>query len=207
MAYQEQMTARLGWVVGAILVSTAALANPSNAHAEEFDGPWVGVTAGYDIFDAGDEADDSEDGITYGFTAGYDFNLGGVIVGFEGEISDSSVDATASDVIANGDSLTLSAGRDLFAGVRVGVPVTENVLLYGKGGYTNQRFNAEYTLGNTTESASENLDGFRIGAGAELDLGSAFGRLEYRYSEYGSFSDTDLETSRHQVMVTAGMRF
>ena len=207
MTFQDHMTARLTVLFGAVLVSAVALTNPSAAHAEEFEGPWVGVTTGYDTFDSGDEVDGSEDGITYGIAAGYDFNLGGIIAGVEGEISDSSVDATASDVIANGDSLSLSAGRDLYAGIRVGVPVMDNVLLYGKGGYTNQRLNAEYKLGNTTESASENLDGFRLGAGAELDLGSAFGRLEYRYSEYGTFSDTDLETSRHQVMVTAGLRF
>ena len=194
-------------VTGAAFLASLALITPSTASAQEFDGVWIGATAGYDSFDSGDSDGTSEDGIAYGIALGYDFNLSVLVVGIEGEVAESSVKASGANVLVNGDSLTLSADRDLYAGFRVGVPVTKTILLYGKGGYSNQRFNAAYTLGNTTERDSDNVDGFRVGAGAEIALGKAFGRLEYRYSEYGSFSDTDLETSRHQVMLTAGARF
>ena len=115
--------------------------------------------------------------------------------------------ATGTDILEEGDELTLSVGRDLYAGLRVGFPVSDKVMLFAKGGYSNQRISATYTLDDETVSESDTVNGFRLGAGVELDLGQPFARLEYRYSDYGSFSDTELETSRHQVMLTAGLRF
>ncbi|WFL76133.1 outer membrane beta-barrel protein [Altererythrobacter arenosus] len=189
-------------VVALMSVATPAMAQDDNA----FDGAWVGATGGYDGFDAGADTD-AEDGFVYGIALGYDFDLGGVLVGAEIEATDSSVKATAADILEDGDELSLSVGRDLYAGVRIGVPLSDTVLAYAKAGYTNQRFSASYTFDDETMSVSENMDGYRLGAGVELDLGAPFGRIEYRYSGYGRFSDADLETSRHQLMLTAGMRF
>ncbi|WP_340586272.1 porin family protein [Erythrobacter alti] len=189
--------------------SILVIVTPAYAQDDQpFNGPWVGATAGYDTFSSGgDEDDSSEDGIAYGIALGYDVNLGNVVVGVEAELSDSSVSASAADVLETGDLLTLSAGRDIYAGVRVGVPVTESLMVYAKGGYSNQRFTATYSMDDLVEAESGNTDGWRVGGGIEYDLGQPFARLEYRYSDYGSFSDTDFETSRHQVMLTAGLRF
>ncbi len=41
----------------------------------------------------------------------------------EGEISDSSVRAVASDILDDGDELNISAGRDIYAGIRLGAGV------------------------------------------------------------------------------------
>ncbi len=197
-------------VTSAAIIALSTAAAPAFAQdSKPFHGPWVGANVGYDVFDAGTDEDDdsSEDGIAYGISAGYDFNFGGFVMGIEGEVGDSSVSESESDVFEAGDELALKAGRDLYAGVRLGVPVSDTLLVYAKGGYTNQRFKLEYTLDGDTESVGDNIDGFRLGAGAEVAFGEGFGRLEYRYSDYGSFSDTDLETSRHQVMLTAGIRF
>ncbi|MBX7501581.1 outer membrane beta-barrel protein [Qipengyuania sp. YG27] len=196
----------------AAIVVVSTVASPAFAQdSKPFHGPWVGATAGYDVFDAGDgEGEDeggSEDGFAYGVALGYDYNLGNFVLGVEGEIGDSSVSASDTDVFEDGDELILKAGRDLYAGIRLGVPVNDTLMIYAKGGYTNQRFNLAYTLDDETESDGDNIGGFRLGAGAEFAFGQGFGRLEYRYSDYGSFSDTDLETSRHQIMLTAGMRF
>lgn len=195
----------------ASIVAATFLTGITPAHAgngKPFHGPWAGATAGYDNFSSGDDEEDSSaDGIVYGATLGYDFNLGGFVIGAEGELTDSGVDASASDVLEAGDALTLSAGRDIYAGLRVGVPVSDTVLAYAKGGYTNQRFSATYTVDGDSETLSGNVDGWRIGGGIEVDLGQPFARLEYRYSSYGSFSETDLETGRHQIVATAGLRF
>ncbi|MXO49692.1 outer membrane beta-barrel protein [Erythrobacter gaetbuli] len=196
--------------IAAILVVSSAASPAFAQDSKPFHGPWVAANIGYDVFDAdgSDEEDgSSEDGIAYGVSLGYDYNFGNFVVGVEGEIGDSSVSASETDVLEAGDELALKAGRDLYAGIRLGVPVSDTLLIYAKGGYTNQRFNLEYTLGGETESEGDNIDGYRLGAGAEVALGKAFGRLEYRYSDYGAFSDTDLETNRHQVMLTAGLRF
>ena len=81
------------------------------------------------------------------------------------------------------------------------------MMVFAKGGYTNQRFKAAYTLDGETVLESDNSDGFRVGAGVELDFGQPFARLEYRYSDYGSFSEAEFETSRHQIMLATGVRF
>ncbi|WP_338243368.1 outer membrane protein [Aurantiacibacter hainanensis] len=196
-------------LLSAAVVAVSTAATPAFAQENlPFTGPWVGATAGYDKFTTGDEDDDgSEDGIAYGIALGYDVNLGGVLIGAEAELTDNGVSATAFDVLEDDDELTLSAGRDIFAGVRVGVPLNDVAMLFAKGGYTNQRFSATYSLDDESETLSENLDGFRLGGGVEFDLGQPFARIEYRYSDYGSFSEADLETKRHQVMLTAGVRF
>ncbi|MXO61259.1 outer membrane beta-barrel protein [Altererythrobacter salegens] len=198
-------TALAASIVAAFTFSGAAPAYAQDDKA--FTGPWAGAVVGYDTFTSGDDTDDSEDGVTYGIALGYDVNLGGVVLGVEGELADSSVSASATDVLQDDDMLTLSAGRDLYAGIRVGVPVSETMLLFAKAGYSNQRFAATYELDDEVESMGENLDGYRIGGGLEFDFGQPFARIEYRYSDYGAFSATDIETSRHQVMVTAGLRF
>lgn len=197
-------------MLAAALVAASTAAPAFAQDDRPFHGPWVGASVGYDNFSAGEDGTDddgSEDGVAYGVAFGYDYNFGGVVVGAEAEIGDSSVAATATDFLVAGDEFRLAAGRDLYAGLRIGVPVSDKVLIYGKGGYTNQRFKATYTDATGTESFADNVDGFRLGAGVELDLGQPFARLEYRYSDYGSFSDSDIETSRHQLMLTAGIRF
>lgn len=190
-----------------LLAAAAATTNAAPAFAQDetsFQGFWIGAHAGYDSIGVDD---DSEDGVVYGISTGYDFRLGDAVIGVEAELSESSVSSTASDVFAVGDEIRLAAGRDIYAGFRVGLPLNDNLLMYGKAGYTNLRAKASYTLGNMVTDESSTSGGYRLGAGAELSLGRPFARIEYRYSHYGDFDDIDFEADRHQVMVTAGYRF
>ena len=65
--------------------------------------------------------------------------------------------------------------------------VGPQIMIYGKAGYTNARATVSYTFGATTGTVSDNLDGYRLGAGVQYTQGHMFGRLEYRYSDYGDF--------------------
>ncbi|WP_339825078.1 porin family protein [uncultured Parasphingorhabdus sp.] len=196
-------------LLAAACIAAFTATAPAAAQDERpFNGPWIGANIGYDSFTSGDDGDDtSEDGIAYGIALGYDINLGRVVLGIEGEIGDSSVRASVSDALEDGDVLKISSGRDIYAGIRLGVPVSDKMMVFAKGGYTNQRFKAAYTLDGETVLESDNSDGFRVGAGVELDFGQPFARLEYRYSDYGSFSEAEFETSRHQIMLATGVRF
>lgn len=195
----------------ASIVVASIFAGITPAHAQEdmpFNGPWAGAAAGYDVFTSGDDEDDSsEEGIVYGIALGYDANVRGVVIGAEAELTESGIRASTGDVLEDGDEFTLSVARDIYAGVRIGMPVSDKMMLFAKGGYTNQRFKATYTIDDESETTGESVDGFSLGGGIEFDLGEPFARIEYRYSDYGSFSDADLETNRHQVMLTAGLRF
>jgi outer membrane immunogenic protein len=105
-----------------------------------------------------------------------------------------------------GDALCADAGRELYIGGRAGVLVGRNVLLYGKAGYTNARFDVDYDdgtpAGTNDFSFSENLDGVRVGLGAQFGISrNTYIRTEGRYSNYEQGSD------RGQVTAAFGFRF
>ena len=182
-------------------VAAAALtATPAAAQAPQ--GPRVEALVGYDALrvDIDDDgipgAVDStfkDEGVLYGLGVGYDFALGnGASLGVDLEATDSKV--KESNVAG-----TLEASRDLYAGGRVSFPLgADGSNVYLKGGYTKARFEA--TAGTIRES--ENLDGYRLGAGAQFAIGGkAYVGGEYRFSDY------EQDVRRHQLALTVGTRF
>lgn len=211
--------------------SVAAIASPAAAQDATdgtFTGPRVEALVGYDVSKAGSDIDDdvnedndqSIDGVTYGVGIGYDFNAGGVVLGLEGELTDSSADVEFDG--ADGEFFGLgdvNAGRDIYVGARAGILANPDMLLYVKGGYTNARYNVNSSFDGDEFRAKIDTDGFRVGAGAEYALNeNTFAKLEYRYSNYseaeldfeGDSPDVDLgetDLDRHQVMLAFGYRF
>jgi outer membrane immunogenic protein len=208
---------------GSALAGTPALAQIVDS---PFSGPRVEALVGYDATKAGssidndvDEDDDqTSDGLLYGIGAGYDIDTGGVVLGVEGEFTES----TAKTGSNNGDPENFSfgrvkTGRDLYVGGRVGVKATPSTLVYAKGGYTNARFDTLATDGETELEADFDTDGWRLGAGVETLLGpNSFAKVEYRYSKYGEAEvdfgpgETDrfdVDLDRHQVVAGVGFRF
>ena len=208
--------------------SMLAAATPAMAQDSAFDGFRVEALAGYDISQAGssvdneadEDNDQSIDGFNYGVGAGYDFTVGNVVLGLEGELTDSTAEVEFTD----GDIETfglgnVETGRDLYVGARVGVLAQPDLLLYAKGGYTNARYNFKGSFDGEDYNARVDTDGFRIGAGAEYALsGNTYAKLEYRYSNYsdaeidyeGDLADVDLgeiDVDRHQIMAGFGFRF
>ncbi|MBX7457206.1 outer membrane beta-barrel protein [Qipengyuania sp. 1NDH17] len=210
-------------VAGSMLaVATPAMAQDS----ENFDGFRLEALAGYDVAQAGSsvdtegEDDESIEGLAYGVGAGYDFDAGGVVLGLEAEYvgSTGEVDVDGGDPEGFGLG-TVSAGRDLYLGGRIGVKANDDLLVYAKGGYTNATFDVLSRDGDIEYRADIDTDGYRVGAGLEYALsGNTFAKVEYRYSNYsdaeldfeGDAPDVDLgeiDLDRHQVMAGFGMRF
>jgi outer membrane immunogenic protein len=169
-------------------------AEPAAAKPSEFTGFKVEGLAGYD------------EGFVYGVGAGYDLQLGRLVLGGEAELSDSTDKECLTAAFAPGDRFCAISGRNLYAGGRIGFAVAPRTLLYGKVGYANQRVTIDYTAGTPVAlasfRASDNLDGIRLGAGLEQKLGrNAYIKGEYRYSDYenGSF--------KHDGVVGIGFRF
>ena len=196
----------------------SAVATPSLAQNQApFTGAHVEALAGYDALGVGDaDLNDSADGVFYGVSAGYDFQLGGLIAGIEGEVTDSSTKRRGSDLISVGDSARVDADRDLYVGARIGFAAGPSTMIYAKGGYTNAKLKAEYNNGaGLLSTDGVTLDGYRIGAGIEQKFNifgpSGFVKAEYRYSNYKNLDfgsaniDTDLD--RHQLLVGLGVRF
>ncbi len=218
----------------ALLTAGSLMAISAPAFAQDgtstFTGPRVEAILGYDISKAGSTIDDdtpdndndqSIDGFMYGIAVGYDYDLGGAVVGLEAELSDSTakVEAENGD-IENFGFGNVKAGRDIYLGARVGFKAAPDALVYVKGGYTNARYNIASTFDGEDFRQSLDTDGYRIGAGAEYAVSeNSFVKLEYRYSNYSegeidfetdAVDDSDrfdIDTDRHQIVVGYGFRF
>lgn len=151
-----------------LLVSVAA----TPAMAQDFTGPRVGVELGVvdDDFGGTDEA-------TYGVLAGYDIDMGALVVGatasYTGLFDDEGTDA-----------------RDLTVAGRLGAKLAPMTLVYGTVGYS-----------NLDADGASSIDGARFGVGLEHDFGRVFGSLETRYSNYEAGFET------YQTVVGLAVRF
>ena len=177
-----------------ILIATAATATlfaagPAFAQAAPVGGR-VEAIVGYDAVKAYGEKDS---GLLYGLGAGYDFAVSPTIsIGADVEATDSTQKEGDNDIAS------VRAGRDLYAGGRVNIAVSDAANIYLKGGYTNARFKAS----DGVDTFAENFDGYRLGAGAQFRLsGKSYIGGEYRFSDYED------GLTRHQVAMTVGTRF
>lgn len=192
-------------LVAALL--TGAMATP--AMAQDGVAPGSFHITGILGYDAPDGDVDDASGVVYGVSAGYDFNIGrNLVVGPEVELTSASTDECASGINRAGDELCIEAGRDIYAGARIGVRFGSlgRHIAYVGGGYSNAQVKLRYdaNLTGTTGdfNVSEDLDGYRLKGGVELGLGrNVYARAEYRYSDY----EDDL--ARHQVVGGIGLRF
>lgn len=164
----------------------AGLAAPAMAQDNAaFTGFRVEALVGYDNVDV--PGLKNPDGVLYGIGAGYDAQLGGVVVGVEADVTDS----TTKVKLVGPD---IESDRDLYVGGRIGTLVGSG-LLYAKVGYTNARFEVNGAGGS-------NNDGVRAGIGYEYLLsGKSFLKLEYRYSNYEG------GVERNQAVAGFGFRF
>ncbi|MEI9927465.1 MAG: outer membrane beta-barrel protein [Sphingomonas sp.] len=146
-------------------LAVAAFATPRlRPGCQTFTGPRAEAIAGWDHVTDDSIYGSSKDGVVYGGALGYDYQTGKAVFGIEGEVTGASTKDQDSGVLVAGDSLRVKAGRDLYAGARVGYAVTPSALLYVKGGYTNARIDQLYASPTTTIVDHDNLDGWRLGA-------------------------------------------
>jgi len=153
----------------ALVAATAAAFAATPALASDFAGPRIEVTAGADDVTRGVDPTD----VTYGAGLGYDLQFGRVVAG---------VEATVDNVFDR---------RDLGVGARLGYVVNDNILLYGKAGYSNWR-----------QVAGRSTEGLRLGGGLEVNVaGPVYAKAEYRYTDFEG------NLGRHGGLVGVGIRF
>lgn len=210
-----------------LFAGTALVATPALAQTDPtFTGPRVEATLGYDHVGAGSDVNNNNgrddqkiDGLLYGGGIGYDVaTASGLVLGAEGEITGSTAKSSRSNYTTDFGFGRVKQGRDLYVGGRLGYVVAPTTMVYAKGGYTNSRLNVLAGSTNQTTDTDFNLDGYRVGAGVEHAMGPrTYAKLEYRYSNYGrgqidyadgaTSSKFDVDTDRHQVVASYGIRF
>ncbi|QAY78224.1 porin family protein [Sphingosinicella sp. BN140058] len=187
------------------LAATALVTYGSAARAEDFTGPRVEATIGWDQlrFDLaryGIAGTNKESDIAWGLGVGYDLPLNAnLIAGVEASVTFSDVDKAFSDGTTDYGA---HARRDLELSGRLGTRIGSNALLYGKLGYTNFRVGQETSSAGLTSVDTVNLDGVRLGTGIKVALSkAAYLKTEYRYSNYQD------GVSRNDVVTGLGLRF
>lgn len=153
----------------AIVAAAAAVFAATPALASDFAGPRIEVTAGADDVTAGVDPTD----VTYGVGVGYDLQFGKVVAGVEAGV-DNAFDR-----------------RDIGVGARLGYVINENVLAYGKVGYSDWR-----------QVSGRSIEGLRLGGGLEVNVaGPFYGKVEYRYTDFEG------KVGKHGGLVGVGLRF
>ncbi len=207
-----------------------AAASPALAQDEDtqFTGFRVEALAGYDSTEAGSSApedtlptgEDSVDGIVLGVGIGYDYDFGTVVLGGEAEITFTSADSEfAADTFEGLDAGELSSNGEIYLGLRAGANVTDDALLYIKGGIVNSRIDLESSINGIPIDDDVDLNGYRLGLGGEVMFTQNWlVKLEYRYTNFeegeidfgGDVPDSprfDIDTDRHQIVLGVGYRF
>ncbi len=196
----------IGAAAAALCFATPAFAQDDSS---VFQGISIAAIGGVDALSIQqNNAADSTRGVLYGISGGYDHDTGGVVIGIQAEFSDSSASYDIEDLIVAGDEFSSSAGRNIYAGARVGFHASPKTLLYVGGGYVDSKLTSRYTDSTGTLSQSETKGGFRVSGGGELALGkNFFGRLEMRYQDLGSYNVFGMATgfARTNTQIVAGL--
>lgn len=143
-------------------------------------------------------------GITYGLAAGYDVPITGkIFLGIEATAHARGANACTANAVIPGAEICAGFKRDAAITAHAGAQIGDRGKLYVLAGYSNARLRTTVAIpGQDLVATSQNLGGYRVGAGYRQDLGSGlFAKAEYRYSNYAG------DTSRHQGVLAVGLKF
>jgi outer membrane immunogenic protein len=169
-------------------------------------GPYAGVTLGYAF--AGETEDEfgnsiDTDGFLLGGFAGYNYQVGNIVAGAEADIGYSWEDGSNAGV-------TSESGVEGSLRARLGYVVSPNILLYATAGGAAK----DLEVSGFGDSDSNTMIGWTAGAGADMMVTeNIFGRVEYRYTDFGSEDFTlggttaDVSDKNHRINFGLGMKF
>jgi outer membrane immunogenic protein len=179
-----------------LIASASVLAlMASAAHAQDFDGPYVGGEIGYATGEAdlewqnmgatnSDELD--YDGWDIGLNAGWRRQFpNNFVLGVELGGNYSDVDGSTSNIFNQGLDASLEKDWEVFLSGKMGAIVQPNTLVYVIGGAQTADFDAQVTDGTDTWNSSDWEWGLHLGVGAEYLINTNLSvRGEYKYQMY-----------------------
>ncbi len=169
-------------------------------------GPYAGVNLGYGFSGRVKEPGNSisTDGFLGGAFVGYNYQMdNNFVLGAEGDIGYSGVKGSNAGVEAK-------AGLEGSLRARLGYAISPDILLYGTAGGAAQSL--KVTEGGLSDRNT--MLGWTAGAGTDIKFtDNVFGRVEYRYTDYGKESFTtgsgtrDVDSRDHRINFGVGMKF
>ena len=194
------------YAADAVMEEPPAPATMEEAPLNTWSGPYAGVSLGYNF--SGNTTtpttDIDTDGFVGGVFGGYNAQSGMFVYGLEGDIGYS--DSNGANALT--ESSTSSVDGSLRA--RMGVAVTDDVLLYATGGGAGQSLK----LSDPAGSDRNTMLGWTAGGGVDVKITEqVFGRVEYRYTDFSS-SDFNtgsgtqsIDSNENRVSFGVGMKF
>ena len=168
-------------------------------------GPYAGISAGYGFSGHAKVHDGGPDIKTKGFVGGvfggYQWQQENFVYGAEADLGYNGTKGDSGGVNSKG-------GFEGSLRARLGYAVTPEILLYGTGGgaLKNQKVSVP------GDSDSSTMLGWTAGVGTDIKItDNVFGRVEYRYTDFGSKSfdsvGTKVKESDNRVTFGVGMKF
>ncbi len=192
-------------IIHGMLISMAVI---TPAAAKSFDGPYAGITLGYnhDKFEPkrdGSSAvrDIERDSAMVGIFAGYDKTIASHFV-LGGEVA---LNGPADNKLrSNQGGLPISVDPRLavYVSARAGYLIDDRTMLYLRGGHASARI---HTSTGQAAAIGSTLDGWHAGAGLEYAIAKhANARIEYRYTDVGGGGQS---YQRQQALFGVSYRF
>lgn len=165
-------------------------------------GPYLGLHTGYGWGDSDVDGlgSDSFDGWRLGGFAGYNWQFSnGFVAGVEGDLNYDWADKNY------GGGFKAESGVNGSIRGRLGYAI-DRTLIYAAGGWTATNAKLKTPAGSDTDT----LNGWTIGAGVDHAFtDNIFGRLEYRYNDYGrgELFGTNVDYKQNIIQVGVGVKF
>lgn len=168
-------------------------------------GPYAGLNLGYGFSGKTEEPGNTidTDGFIGGAFGGYNWQTDNFVFGGEAELGYNGVKGS------NAGTETKS-GLEGSLRARLGYAVTPEILLYGTAGGAGK--SVKVSEGGVSDRNS--MFGWTAGVGTDIKLtDNVFGRVEYRYTDYGSSDFTtgggtrSVDSSDNRVTFGVGMKF
>jgi outer membrane immunogenic protein len=125
-------------------------------------------------------------GFEGGVRAGYDYDLGGVVLGAYGDIAAASIEAT----VPAGGLGTMTSTVDWIGTVqaKLGAPISDSLLIYAHGGYAYGHATQNISAGGgVIASLDESHNGWTVGAGLEYAVSDHLSLTgDYSFYDFGS---------------------
>ncbi|MEW9807547.1 outer membrane protein [Mesorhizobium marinum] len=171
-------------------------------------GAYAGVTLGYGFAGNTDAAapfnnEIGTDGFLAGGFVGYNYQVGNMVAGAEADIGYSWEDGSNA-------GLTSESGVEGSLRARLGYVISPNVMLYATAGGAAK--DLEVSGGGFSDSNT--MIGWTAGGGADIMVTeNVFGRVEYRYTDFGSDTfnlggtSADVDDKNHRINFGLGVKF
>lgn len=199
-----------------LLTAAAALVLATGgAQAQEFSGPRVELSAGYDRLSSDGRYEDFPsklEGAHGRVAVGYDIAVAPrLVAGLEASIG-GTTGAKENVALAN-DRFSFRPALDVDVLARIGYQAAPQTLVYAKAGWANGALDMVQRefIGSANYEVTERHvgnNGIRLGVGVEQGItGRIYGKAEYRFTSFGDGFAYQPGAERHQLLLGVGTRF